>query len=408
MSDTSGLGEYQNPVRFDFAVATEFAAKLREAAGKVTTFEGERGRAESMAAAEFRGFFSQVFRQNMRVCSTDATEFSAAFTQTAAEIEYLTGEARKENERRQQVRDYLASHADENWLQSFWDWCTGSDDAPIPKAPPPASRWVKPPRDEATASEPGVTGAFWGYLECGSSKSDRWGPSDQRSKPGGLTPASALEGLYEQFRARCQYGSLIVDGLFGQYRRWMGLNDADVTWLEAVGRAFAAAGGTGSVKLADVALEAGLRAAGLSVTREDIQVSSPTLSEIDPATGYIEDPVNSATGNFVLPETDLAFGGPSQELVISRMYNSTLAAAHDEPEACGVLGPGWSTILDQRLIVTDEQARWVRDDGREIVFPLTGRNGASGSPLLRAAILSKDHGGPPRAMCGFHAAMLLI
>jgi hypothetical protein len=54
------LGEYQNPVKFDFAVATEFAAKLREAAGKITTFEGERGRAESMAAAEFQGFFSRV------------------------------------------------------------------------------------------------------------------------------------------------------------------------------------------------------------------------------------------------------------------------------------------------------------------------------------------------------------
>ena len=184
MSDTSGLGEYQNPVRFDFAVATEFAAKLREAAGKVTTFEGERGRAESMAAAEFRGFFSQVFRQNMRVCSTDATEFSAAFTQTAAEIEYLTGEARKENERRQQVRDYLASHANENWLQSFWDWCTGSDDAPIPKATPPASRWVKPPETRPRQANQGLRGPSGGCLERGSGEPGRWGPANSWSKSG--------------------------------------------------------------------------------------------------------------------------------------------------------------------------------------------------------------------------------
>ena len=59
----------------------------------------------------------------------------------------------------------------------------------------------------------------------------------------GLMPASALEALYEHFCASCQYGSLTVGGLFGQYQRWMGLNDADVAWLEAVGRAFAAAGG---------------------------------------------------------------------------------------------------------------------------------------------------------------------
>ena len=109
--------------------------------------------------------------------------------------EYLAGEARKENERRQQVRDVVASYANENLfeqgahfvadrLREVGHGLFGSDDAPLPKATPPASRWVKPPRDEATASKPGVTGAFWRYLECGSSKSDRWGPSDQRSKPG--------------------------------------------------------------------------------------------------------------------------------------------------------------------------------------------------------------------------------
>lgn len=132
------------------------------------------------------------------------------------------------------------------------------------------------------------------------------------------------------------------------------------------------------------------------------------MSGIDPATGYIEDPVNSATGNFVLPETDVVFGGPSQGLAISRMYNSTLAAAYDEPEACGVLGPGWSTILDQRLIIDDEQVRWVRDDGREIVFPLTDHDGASGSAAAEAAIPSRGLGVPSRTMCGFPAAMPLI
>ena len=173
MSDTSGLGEYQNPVKFDFAVATEFAAKLREAAGKVTTFEGERGHAESMASAEFRGFFSQVFRQNMRVCSTDAAELSTAFTQTAAEVEYLAGEARKENERRQQVRDYVASHANENWLErgvhAFADAIQeighdllGSNDTPLPKATPPASRWVKPPPRRGHGKQ---TRGYGGLLE---------------------------------------------------------------------------------------------------------------------------------------------------------------------------------------------------------------------------------------------------
>ena len=211
----------------------------------------------------------------------------------------------------------------------------------------------------------------------------------------GLLPASALETLYEQFCASCQYRSLTVDGLFSQYQQWISLNDADVAWLETVGRAFAAAGGSGAVKLADVALEAGLKAAGVSVTRADVQVSSPTLGGIDPATGYIEDPVNSTTGNFVLPETDLAYGGLSQRLVMSRMYNSTLAATYDGSAQCGVLGPGWSTILDQRLLVDDDQARWVRDDGREIVFSLTP---GSAGEVAGANVCHGDENGPWRAV----------
>ncbi|GAE80407.1 Rhs-family protein [Cutibacterium acnes JCM 18920] len=67
-----------------------------------------------------------------------------------------------------------------------------------------------------------------------------------------------------------------MGGLFGQYQRWMGLNDANVAWLEAVGRAFAAAGGSGSVILADAALEAGLRSAGVSMTRQIFRCPRPS------------------------------------------------------------------------------------------------------------------------------------
>ena len=89
MSDTSDLGDYQNPVTFDFGVAAEFATKLRAAAGKVTVLDSERGHAESVASTEFRGFFSHLFRRNMQVCSTDAAEFTQAFNQTAMELSLI-------------------------------------------------------------------------------------------------------------------------------------------------------------------------------------------------------------------------------------------------------------------------------------------------------------------------------
>ncbi|WP_434993128.1 DUF6531 domain-containing protein [Arthrobacter sp. Ld5] len=78
--------------------------------------------------------------------------------------------------------------------------------------------------------------------------------------------------------------------------------------------------------------------------------------------------MNTATGNFIEPETDLGFAGLASNLVLSRMYNS-LGSALEGP---GVFGPGWASILDQQLALSDEGARWVLADGRAVDFPRTG------------------------------------
>lgn len=121
---------------------------------------------------------------------------------------------------------------------------------------------------------------------------------------------SVLAGWFDDFTSQCKYGTVEVGDLFVQLDRWRGLNDGDVEWLHAVAKAFQAAG-SGVITLPNSALRAALRAAGTPLWRTDLDITSPGLSGIDPRTGYLEDPINSATGNFIEPETDLAFAAAS-------------------------------------------------------------------------------------------------
>lgn len=387
MVDLNGLGDYQDSVNFDSGVAIEFAAALREAASKVMTFDGERGHAASMALGEFQGFFSQVFKRNMQVASEDAAEFAAAFREAADEVDYLAEEARKEDERRKAVRDYASRH--DSWWEKLGDKILGDeefDPSILPRATPPEKRFVSVGKVSVRQTDTGLRGPSGG-VSSAIPESLSGAAREIHAANQQVTPAGVLETDYETFRAKCQYGDLDVGTLFNHYRCWVGYNNDDVTWLEAVAKAFRAAGGSGVISLADAALDAALQSAGVNRDREDLRVDSPTLGGIDPTTGYIEDPVNSATGNFVAPETDLDFGGVSHGLVFSRLYNSTLAAALTESEVPlpgGVLGPGWASTVDQRLLIESGQVRWVRGDGRHIIFPHTATSSITNSTSASA------------------------
>ncbi|MEQ4521120.1 DUF6531 domain-containing protein, partial [Pseudarthrobacter sp. B907] len=87
--------------------------------------------------------------------------------------------------------------------------------------------------------------------------------------------------------------------------------------------AFAAAGGEGSVStLSDAAVNEALVAAGVSANRSGLAIDPPMAAGAMPTSGYANDPVNTATGNFIEPETDLGFAGAASTLVLTRMYNS--------------------------------------------------------------------------------------
>ena len=153
------------------------------------------------------------------------------------------------------------------------------------------------------------------------------------------------------FASACYWGSIDASGVITAYRRYLQANENDAKWAVTVADAFAAAGGEGNVStLSDAAVNEALAAAGVSATRSSLVIDPPTAAGAMPTSGYANDPVNTATGNFIEPESDLGFAGVASNLVLSRMYNS-LASGLEMP---GVFGPGWASVLDQYLAVSDE------------------------------------------------------
>ena len=140
-----------------------------------------------------------------------------------------------------------------------------------------------------------------------------------------------------------------------------------MTWANTVAEAFEAVGGGEDIStVSDAAIQASLEAAGVTISRTQIEIDPATVQGGQITSGYADDPVNTLTGSFVEPEIDLAFTGGSGALALIRVYNSSAR----EP---GAFGPGWASALDSRIELDDEAARWVQADGAVAVFPRAGQ-----------------------------------
>ncbi|QUH03850.1 sugar-binding protein [Saccharopolyspora erythraea] len=82
------------------------------------------------------------------------------------------------------------------------------------------------------------------------------------------------------------------------------------------------------------------------------------------------EPVDMATGHMVMTEVDLEILGPLS-LVVERMYVSSYRAGR-------WFGSSWTSTLDQRLEVDDENVCYFSPDGMILVYPLP----SAGSPVL--------------------------
>lgn len=180
------------------------------------------------------------------------------------------------------------------------------------------------------------------------------------------TDGAKTRAAYARFVETCKWGSLNAESLLGGYDQYVALNEEDARWVATIAADFRRAGGSGPiVSLPDAAIAASLRRAGLSDDRQSVTFDGPVAYGMPPTSGYANDPVNTGTGNFVEPETDLAFNGLVAGLSFTRTYNS-------RSDRGGAFGPGWSSWAGVRLRTRPDGVEYEGPDGQRALFPRMG------------------------------------
>ncbi len=353
--------------RFDYGVAVAMRSAFRAEASRLTDQAALRTSYVSAAKEDFSGFFSEVFQANADTAATDAQALAQALGTVADYVGTMIRAAREEDARRRENNEWVRRQNERDLAERIGDAFGGGEERPN------AERGPAPTFDSTTASvgsrdtQPGMGGS--GGTSSARPQNLRTFATNSRSLDDALTAVPGmLEGHLTDFAARCGWGRIEADGVMTAYRAYLDANENDAQWALTLADNFAKAGGEGNVStVSDAALAAALAAAGVDATRDALKIDPPTAYGAVPTTGYANDPVNTATGNFVEPETDLGFAGAASNLVLSRMYNSLAPQ-----EVSGVFGPGWSSVLDQQLVLSDEGCRWIVADGRAVDFPREG------------------------------------
>src|SRR2546421_22516 len=175
------------------------------------------------------------------------------------------------------------------------------------------------------------------------------------------------EGVIGAYNAFRQSGSAYGGELGGLSAFLAVLEDlsANEAFVKAVTEALVAADAHhgGVVTLPDATLAAALKAAGVGSPPPYLTVGASSLFGMPPTSGFVDDPVCAATGNFFHHEEDLAFPGRAGILGFARSYNS-LASSRQ-----GAFGSGWSCLLDMRIVPGSGEGIVVPlPDGAEIGF----------------------------------------
>ncbi|BCW57451.1 DUF6531 domain-containing protein [Arthrobacter sp. StoSoilB20] len=355
--------------RFVYGVAESLKGAFESAASRVDEHSGSRTPLVTGAGEDFRGHFSEVFAANAVTASRDAESLAAALRKVAEYVGTMIERAREEDDRRRENNEWVRRHNNRNWLEQFGDSLWGEEARPNME---PGNAPSFPSEAPASGSRetPGPGGGYGGGVSSARPESLRTFAAGSRGLDEGIASVpGSLEGELSSFADRCGWGRIDAAGVVSAFRQYLQANEADAAWAVVVADAFAAAGGEGAVStLSDAAVNEALAAAGVSGTRTGLVIDPPTAAGAVPSSGYANDPVNTATGNFIEPETDLGFAGAAADLAVTRMYNSLGSGLG----TVGVFGPGWASVLDQHLALTDEGCRWVMADGRAVDFPREG------------------------------------
>jgi RHS repeat-associated protein len=187
-----------------------------------------------------------------------------------------------------------------------------------------------------------------------------------RGLDGKLSPHHTnLAKLQADFTSKTKWGHFDASSMIGAFKTYIGYNDTDAQWTSTIAGLFRKADSSGGVvSLPDAVIAAGLKAAGLTGGRQSVTFDDPVLWGEPPTSGYANDPINTASGNFVETEVDLAFTGVLHALRFSRTFNS-------RSDRVGPFGRGWASWATTRLRAGADGAHWESPDGQRTVIPVS-------------------------------------
>ena len=366
--------------------AAALANTFNSAADKLESYYGKI-RTEGMhAAQEFRGQYATLFVLNYGQCMDDAKRLADACRRAAKAVQQIAHAAEIEQENRRKAREaelnttkqvnnghgkdrvgsyypkpsYVAS--EEPNIVVNPDDPEGKRSTEIDTSMTSSEKLANRIESSAgvSSAEPAALEKYVSFIQ------DTLNPDMEFY-------FSSIDTAYNRYLTECQWGMLVIDGLLKATMEWLIDNTHDATWISQVAQAFRQAGAGVHFTVSDAALTASLQQAGVSAGRKRLHVPDVQVYGTQPSSGYANDPVNVATGNFIEEERDLSVGSVS----LVRMYNSIAAAGaastHEGYVApTGVFGPGWSSTVDTHLGFTASGVVWVDVDGRQVFFARSG------------------------------------
>ncbi|MDO4899027.1 MAG: DUF6531 domain-containing protein, partial [Rothia sp. (in: high G+C Gram-positive bacteria)] len=360
----------EDNIPFDINAATALKDAFADAAN---TLDGQVARRE--AAAEkildrFEGPYADIFKDNREISRRSISDLATSMREVrdlAAQAIQAYEEAKADQQNKflsfvEDCKEFAGDFVDPfNWFKD------GPDVPPSPSLPPASSPTLE------TAQHPqGKAGDV--SKVSGVPEQIHEGASDIHALERMLDgDPEHLGNMYASYTEKCSWAKIDAGNIIATFSAWREQNSAEANWLDNIAQQLdliGTMGLNGAVSAPVSALNAAL-GGGATYLRQPLDVSTPTIQGSEGAAGYIGDPVNAATGNFIEPEVDLGFSGIASSLSFTRMYNAGNSKA-------GLFGQGWSSPLDSRLILTDENATWVKADGQHIIFPRQGEGWGRG------------------------------
>lgn len=348
-------------VKYDDATSDALANACRTVAQNIDNALPPLKNSLTTALEEFKGHYADVAAANIDTTISDGRDIASIFRQLADVVDRLKESAHKENENRDLMYHY------EHDLGGFRKWWVETFGGEPPK---PTSYKPDTSIDTTSLGHRESTETRSGSMTVSSAR-----PSTVRALSNTLANLGTsfdaepgkLRNLSTEFMVKCQWGSVDAENLISTFEAWNKSNANDKTWLGIVADTFEKYGSSSQViTVANSTLEGAISAAGVSTERHDLEVPTPAVVGMSTTSGYVNDPVNVATGNFIEEETDMAFSGVVSACSVTRMYNSV--AVFGQHAVSGVFGAGWSSNIESRVQLNVENAVWTMADGREVTF----------------------------------------